>query len=66
MAYWLLQLKSNTSHVHKLNRYSGKYCVENDLEYPWDFFGISTVHICLSDRPHVEEFAARRRKDFIM
>lgn len=28
-----------------------------DLEYPWNLFGVSTVHICLSDGPHMEEFA---------
>lgn len=31
--------------------------VETDLEYPWNLFGVSTVHICLSDGPHMEEFA---------
>lgn len=26
-----------------------------DLKYPWDFFGICTVHISLSDRPDVKQ-----------
>lgn len=30
---------------------------ETDLEYSGDLFGIGAVHVCLSDRPHVEEFA---------
>ena len=32
-----------------------------NLEYPWNLFGVGAVHICLSDRPHVEEFAVKDR-----
>jgi len=54
-------LKSNTSHnCGSLNIISGKRSAENDLEYPGDFLGVGPVHVGLSDRPHVEEFAARR------
>lgn len=35
---------------------------ETNLEYSGDLFGISTIHVCLSDRPHVEEFAMWRGK----
>lgn len=30
---------------------------ETNLEYPGNLFGVRTVHVCLSDGPHVEEFA---------
>lgn len=31
---------------------------ETNLEYPGNLFGVGAVHVCLSDGPHVEEFAA--------
>lgn len=36
--------------------------VETDLEYPGYLFGVSTVHVCLSDGPHMEEFAVWGKK----
>lgn len=40
--------------------------VETDLEYPGNLFGVSTVHICLSDGPHMEEFAVWGGKNGFM
>lgn len=45
-------LSDSTVEEHKFNHRS-----TTDLEYPGYLFGISTVHVCLSDRPHMEEFA---------
>lgn len=35
---------------------------KNYLEYPWNFFGICSVHVGLGDRSNMEEFAASSEK----
>ena len=36
-------------------------CFTQYLEYPWDFFGIRTVHISMSDRSDVKQLTVGGR-----
>lgn len=36
---------------------------ETNLEDPGNLFGIGAVHVCLCDRPHVEQFAVGTQTD---
>lgn len=45
-----------SSEKKKTTKTPGDYA-ETDLEYSGNLFGVSAVHVCLSDRPHVEQFA---------
>ena len=36
-------------------------CFTHYLEYPWDFFGIRTVHVSVSDRSDVKQLTVAGR-----